>query len=151
MTRAATPNTPETINEMVRTLTNITSSEDNARGLVAPVIRAMGHILFALAALSETPVTMTEEEILDELRAASAHLTGTLTHNPEYLSAPTAGAVTNFAAAVRLTSEAAGSWTPEQRISALGTVATAGAGLATLLDRDLAGISVRDSYPGNSL
>lgn len=125
-----------------------------AKGLLAPLLRASGHVLYLLAATAQTPEggehLLTIEEEIHELTAASEHLAGTNV-STAVLSEATrahvaalqqgyADIATNFTA-----------WNLADRLRGLRSLTNRTAGLAARLDRELAGISRDFSDPGISL
>jgi hypothetical protein len=125
-----------------------TGSSFYAKGLLAPLLRSMNHILFALAGSSCDPTLLTEDEIRNELHEAQAHL------NPAYFYYPT---TLGEIALLRLTryqallTAAADEFDTDGKAERLRTLTNAAADLICYLDWDLAGIDRNYSDPGTSL
>ena len=126
-----------------------------ATGLLAPIIRATGHILYVTAALAveaEEPEAyhLTDEEALRELTAAAGHLSRTVATTE---AAPVSNAckqhVILFCDAVRLAGEEYPLWSDEDRGPSLKDLADRAAQLGAFLDGELAGL--RGSDPGRTL
>lgn len=133
-----------------------TPRQTDAAGLLAPVFRAVGHILFATALSStQTPdaagtapiVAVTDEEILEELRHAGAHWNAI--NQGENLSTATGQVITALGAGITNAVAEYPEWPAATKTSNLRDLANRTAGLASVLDRELAGI--RDSDPGYAL
>ena len=131
-----------------------------ATGFITPIMRAIGHILYAAAAAAATqpaeegaalpqPV-ISEIEIERELQEAYNHLSPA--HFP-FTTANTSLAAQNlietFVSAIRLATFEYSGWTSAERIYNLKALANAAAGIAVFLDYELLGIS--GSNPGSSL
>lgn len=131
-----------------------------ATGFITPIMRAIGHILYAAAAAAATqpaeegaalpqPV-ISEIEIERELQEAYNHLSPA--HFP-FTTANTSLAAQNlietFVSAIRLATLEYSGWTSAERIYNLKALANAAAGIAVFLDYELLGIS--GSNPGSSL
>ena len=134
---------------------NATST--NARGLIAPLIRASGHILFLLAALDHmeqnptaTPL-MTEEEQINEFRHAQTHLDAENLPTLAILSEAARGRLIYLSTYVASAARNYETWTPEQRMDITREFANRIAGLGASLDRELAGVSAGESDAGTSL
>jgi len=145
-----------------------------ATGFITPIMRAIGHILYAAAAAAATqpattatqPATtatqpaaeeaalpqpvISEIEIERELQEAYNHLSPA--HFP-FTTANTSLAAQNlietFVSAIRLATLEYSGWTSAERIYNLKALANAAAGIAVFLDYELLGIS--GSNPGSSL
>lgn len=138
-----------------------------ATGFITPIIRAIGHILYAAAAATATqPATaatqpaaegaalpqpvISEIEIERELQEAYNHLSPA---NFPFTTANTSLAAQNlietFVSAIRLATLEYSGWTSAERIYNLKALANAAAGIAVFLDYELLGIS--GSNPGSSL
>jgi len=144
------------------TITGIpyTPRSEFATGFITPIMRAIGHILYAAAAAAATqpaaeeaalpqPI-ISEIEIERELQEAYNHLSPA---NFPFTTANTSLAAQNlietFVSAIRLATFEYSGWTSAERIYNLKALANAAAGIAVFLDYELLGIS--GSNPGSSL
>lgn len=125
-----------------------TGSSFYARGLLAPLIRSMNHILFALAGSNATPPLLTEDEILNELHEARTHLDPTYFNYPTTLSEISILRLTRYQALIEA---AINEFTTDGGQARLRTLANATTDFACYLDWDLAGIPPSFSDPGTSL
>ena len=131
-----------------------------ATGFITPIMRAIGHILYAAAAAAATqpaaeeaalpqPI-ISEIEIERELQEAYNHLSPA---NFPFTTANTSLAAQNlietFVSAIRLATFEYSGWTSAERIYNLKALANAAAGITVFLDYELLGIS--GSNPGSSL
>lgn len=126
------------------------SRQREATGILAPIIRAGGHILYALAAsIDEDKYTISPEEVLDEIRHAEAHLFAAVDATTD---APISAVAKAYITAIRLAAVAYiteyESWNNGEGIANLRSLANATAAVGAYLDRELAGLT---SYPGSSL
>lgn len=121
-----------------------------ATGFLPPLMRAIGHILFATAAASSEPAYITEEEIERELQEAQNHLSSTnFPYTAFSLSAIATGHCERFVECVSLAAVSYTGWNAEERAYNLSTLADAAAGFAAYLDYELLGVAGSD--PGTSL
>jgi hypothetical protein len=119
----------------------------NAAGFLPPIVRAQGHILFALAASSDDTLPVTNEDVIEELVHAQIHW-GAIT-TPEAVSRATAAHIDNFGEALTFAVNDYQGWTEAQKVTNLRDLANRLAGLSAVLDRELVGIT--DSDPGYQL
>jgi hypothetical protein len=122
----------------------------NATGVLAPIIRAMGHILYCAGAQAESGYNLTDEEVRDELQSAAAHLTLTTTN---IAAAPVSQRAKDYILAwvqaiYDAETEYAG-WDHDTRVANFKDLANRAAGLAAFLDGECMGL--RGSDPGSSL
>jgi hypothetical protein len=131
----------------------------NARGLLAPLVRSMGHVLFLLGiAASETDRSdtavplMTAEEKQNELDHAYDHIPplGEISDSPVLSTDAKANILTYGTIILNLKTEWA-SWDHDDQIRTLRATANAAAALAASFDRELAGFRSDQSDPGTSL
>lgn len=123
---------------------------DTATGLVAPIMRATGHILYVIGAFAEPDYVLSDEEVQRELTDANAHLSGTTaTAQDAPISAAIRAQIINFVNAVHYAAEEYPEWPTEERGPNLASLANAATALGTLFDAELAGVT--DSNPGRSL
>jgi hypothetical protein len=119
-----------------------------AKGLLAPLLRSMNHILFALAGSYAAPPMLTPDEILNELNEAQAHLDPVHFSHPATLSAEGIASIDRYktilAETIRLHAD-------EGEPARLGICVAAAASLAADLDWELAGIPRARSDPGSAL
>lgn len=133
-------------------LTQIPFNADraSASGLLAPIIRASGHILYAMAAFADPGYTIPDEEVRVELNHATAHLAST----PETVeAAPISSACKTIINAFVLATEASvnewNDWTADQKGQNLRDLANRAAAIGAFLDGELAGVP--GSYPGSTV
>jgi hypothetical protein len=145
----ATMTADNMISDISQTL--IAPTQTNATGLVAPLLRATGHLLYALAASSSTPPTMTPEEERDEIAAAALHLNATFTAPDECLTVN----IKDFQSSLvrNVNSAVAGwtNWSAEDHPRVLMALINECLSFGCRLDRELAGIRNSDSNPGSAL
>lgn len=125
-------------------------SQPSATGLLAPIIRAMGHILYVAATAADPNTALADAEAINELTEAKVHLLGTLAvvHNAP-LSEVGKTAILNWVDAVNAANDEWNDWPADERPSSLKDLANRCAALAALLDLELVGL--RNSDPGSSL
>jgi hypothetical protein len=132
---------------------------ENATGLLAPLVRSMGHILFLLGCTaaetdrSETAVPLlTPEEKRNELTNATDHLPSLdTTEASEVLSTAAKAHILTYTSLLDFLATEWSQWTPEDQLATLRATANAAAALATFLDQELAGFTPDQSNPGTSL
>ena len=131
-------------------------TRQEAKGLVAPIMRANGHITFLLAVTAwvtnSTPplpaTTMPVEDQQKELDHAAAHLAPANLAVCDTISTAARSAVENFKLGVIAAKEDWSKWTAAERIASLTDLAHRAAAIGSVLDRELAGLP-RDSIdPG---
>jgi hypothetical protein len=121
-----------------------------ASGLFAPIMRAAGHILYAMAAYADPGYTIPEEEIRRELQHATNHLASTAsTADAAPISTSIKEQITRFCDAVYYASVEWPEWPEESRSQNLKNLANRATAIAAYCDWELAGI--RNSDPGQSL
>lgn len=150
---------PPTYDQFAASLNSLTqppAAQEQARGFLTPIMRAMGHLLYALAGSTATPPVLTAEEVHNEVIAAQTHLaSGIFTALPlaeHPISILSASASFHLSLIVEKTGEITVNWPqlPEaDRPRFLLTLINAYAGYTALLDRELAGIYYAD--PGSTL
>ena len=126
-----------------------------AKGIIAPLIRSSGHILFLTACLSamavpEAAAIMTEEEAIDELRQASAHVDPA--NIPRTIEFSTRGAelLAVYTGAINTAVAGYHDWTAADRLTACRNLSNRAAALGAFLDREFTGIPEAESDPGSS-
>jgi hypothetical protein len=121
-----------------------------ATGLFAPIMRAAGHILYAMAAVADTGYTIPDDEVRRELEHAAGHLTTTIgAADIAPISANAKLYISHFCGAVLCAGLEWAEWTEDQRGQNLKDLANRAAAIAAFCDLELAG--VRGSDPGRSL
>jgi hypothetical protein len=124
--------------------------QTTARGLLAPLMKATGHVLYLVGALAEPGYTLTEEEVQRELADASEHLTGTVAAvGAAPLSRIAKERINAFVLAVDAAENEYPSWSADDRGNNLSALAHRAASLAAFLDGELVGIN--NSDPGRTL
>lgn len=127
-----------------------TSTNQNATGVFAPIMRASGHILYACAAQADEGYTVTPEEIQNELQHASSHLVTTaVSAESSPLSSTAKTYISAFYDATQTAAEEYPDWPETERIQNLRSLADRAASIAAFFDNEYAGI--RDSNPGTTL
>ena len=125
-------------------------SDQMATGILAPIMRASGHILYAVGALAEPGYNLTDEEVGREIDAAAAHLIGTVTTAERApLSTAAKDIVRNFSTAVLAAGLEYRDWPHDERGRNLKDLADRATSLAAFFDNELA--AVRGSQPGRTL
>jgi hypothetical protein len=133
------------------------SAQPNATGVLAPIVRATGHILYVTATLAsseQTPerYTLTDEEAHRELQAAAAHLTRVPTAAEQApVSAACKALIISFCNAVAEANAEYDDWEPDDRGTNLKDLADRAAALASFLDYELLGLQQGASDPGRTL
>lgn len=129
--------------------------QENAKGIIAPLIRATGHLLFLLAHITvqasenHTPLTDTEQQ--QELTDAANHLTAS---NFPDLPTVSTTAKTHLAAFVLGVNNARDNWTTwaaDARGGALRDLTNRAAAIGTILDREFTGLAANAVDPGSSI
>jgi len=129
---------------------------ENASGLLAPLVRSMGHILFLMACVASEkegePPIMTPEEKQNELTHAKDHIPP-LTEITEStaLSNAAKAHIVNYAALIASLHTDWAGWEHDSQVETLRATTNAAAALAAFFDRELAGFRSDQSDPGISL
>ena len=107
-------------------------TEVQSFGLIAPLMRASGHLLFALAGMkNETEAAqMTAEEVSREISDAATHLNIQRTE-PSILSTTSQRHLTDIASACTYAAENNPEWTTEQREQVLTVIVNNVAGFGS--------------------
>lgn len=124
-----------------------TSTTNRGAGLLAPMMRAMGHILYLAGCMADTAITVTNEQATRELTDAKEHWdarTGT-----EAVSSTTAGIIEHISQALTDAIAEYSSWTDQQRSTNIRDLANRMVFVGAKLDREAIGITGSD--PGSSL
>lgn len=118
----------------------------DAAGFLAPIFRAMGHLLMVLNITADEELReQTDDEILlTELRDAHAHWTAV--NAEQALSTATGATVGAFGNAIASAIDEFPTWDETTRVRNIRDLLNRSAGLAAILDRELVGL--RDSDPG---
>lgn len=121
-----------------------------ATGLLAPLIRSMGHVLYCCGASAEPSYTLTIQEVQDELTHATDHLATTLevVHNAP-LSQRAKDLILHYVQAVHDAQTESAAWSADDTTANFKNLANRAAALAAFLDGECVGL--RGSYPGSSL
>ena len=123
---------------------------DRATGILAPIMRTTGHILYLYGALAEPGYVLNEEEAHRELEHAADHLRATDSYISEApISTRAKDILTNFINATRVASEEWDNWPETDRGPRLRDLANRAAAIGSFLDGELAGIE--GAHPGSSL
>jgi hypothetical protein len=132
----------------------------NAMGLLAPLVRSMGHILFLLACVAHEDTNPTDppnpilspEEKQNELTHAKDHLPPLVDINesPVLSALAKTNIITYYTLINTLNTDWAG-WDHNAKMATLRSTANATAALAAFLDQELAGFRSDQSDPGTSL
>jgi hypothetical protein len=145
----------ETFNEFIAPIP-YRPAREYATGVLAPLLRSMGHILYLTAILAqetnnEGEIKMPEEEKQNELNHAAAHLDATpLANDTGTFSTNAKANILTYATAVAHARDSFHNWTPQDRLICLRNLANRAAGLAASLDRELIGLTPENSDPGTS-
>lgn len=142
--------------QFIATLTSIpyVPRQVMARGIVAPILRATGHLLFVYAVLSlpeDSQTILTEEEQINELLHAKEHTDISTLTDLQTLSTAVQGQIATFSEGVHVLHAEYPAWTRDERQAALLAITNRAAGLGVVLDRELAGVPADRSDPGSSL
>jgi hypothetical protein len=130
---------------------SIRGTEQQATGFLAPIMRATGHILFALACINADPAISTEQEIKDEFVAAATHLNATVTVSLGVLSTNAGQQFARWKEHLDLAADQILNWPAADRSRAVLALISETMSFATFLDRELAGIDPSASNPGLAL
>jgi hypothetical protein len=126
------------------------STQREATGILAPLVRSMGHVLYACAALADGGYTIEENEVQYELNHAASHLSTSLEQvHRAPLSQRGKDLILHYVEAVHNARDEFPAWNTDDRISNLKDLANRAAALAAFLDAECIGL--RDSQPGSSL
>jgi hypothetical protein len=122
----------------------------NATGILAPLMRAMGHVLYAVAATCDTGYTITDEEAHSELSHAEGHLARTLASvHAAPLSQTGKDRILAFTQAIYDANSEWRDWDHDTRVANLRDLANRAAALAAYLDFECIGL--HNSDPGLAL
>lgn len=119
----------------------------NGSGFLPPILRAMGHILYLLGCLADEAVEVTQDQGLEELRAAGAHWNART--DSENLSGDARARATLIGTAIGDATREWPEWTDDQKRDNLRDLAHRLVQFGADLDRELVGITGSD--PGSSL
>lgn len=126
------------------------SSQRDATGILAPLVRSMGHVLYACAAIADEGYAIEETEVKNELDHAAGHLSTSLAEvHRAPLSQRGKDLILYYVEAVHNARDEFTAWSSDDRINNLKDLANRAAALAAFLDAECIGI--RDSQPGSSL
>lgn len=121
-----------------------------ATGVLAPIMRATGHILYCLGAIAEPGYVLTTEEAVDELKHAAAHLAETPVQTADLpISAIAKIYVTEFCGAVNAAADEYAGWTGGSRGPNLKDLSNRAAAVGSFFDKEALGSW--DSNPGHTL
>jgi hypothetical protein len=125
----------------------------NATGLLAPLVRSMGHLLYLGAILSKAKADgVIYEEAYTELGFAKDHLPQTIFINDSPVLSQTAKIYINtYIASVCDLEEYWNEWDEDARLRCIIATVNAVAALAAYLDQELAGFLPNQSDPGTLL
>jgi hypothetical protein len=118
-------------------------------GFTAPIMRAYGHILYALAATADEGYTINPDEAIEELSQARYHLNAV--HTDENISRTTRRFFQTLQDATGLVTDGYESWADEDRKIVLADLANRFAAFATKLDFEFVGLDSTTADPGLSL
>ena len=122
----------------------------NATGILAPIIRASGHILYLYGALAEPGYVLTDEEAVIELTHAADHLNQTRNvAEAAPISYIAKTYIAAFCSATKFALAEWSEWNTDDRGSHLRDLANRAAAIGAYLDNELAGVGLSD--PGSSL
>lgn len=122
-------------------------TEAAATGIVAPLIRASGHLLYLLAEMSEHAEGIDDESAKREITEAAEHFNWPIPES-DIISRLTREQIGHFKSALTIANDEWDNWTPEDRIQNLKSLAHRAAGIGTQLDWEYAGVI--GSNPGRS-
>jgi hypothetical protein len=126
------------------------SEQPNATGLLAPITRATGHIMYVIATLADTAYELSDEEAVTELGHATTHLTRTIaTAEQAPISTRSRSLIAAWVNAVAAAMVEYNDWPADERGRNLKDLADRSAALAAHFDFEFAGLSGSD--PGRSL
>jgi hypothetical protein len=112
-----------------------------ASGLLAPMVRAMGHILYAFAAFSDPGYTIPDEEVKRELEHAAGHIASTpAVADVAPISTNAKNYVIAFYGALLCANLEWDAWTADERGTNLRNLANRAAAIAAFFDTEYAGI-----------
>lgn len=125
-------------------------AQQTATGLLAPIMRASGHILYTMAAIADEGYTISDEEVQRELEHAAGHLIATTaTVDDAPVSAACKNIVRAFCAATLAAHQEWTSWPEADRTNNLRHLANRASAIGAFFDGELAGVF--NSDPGSSL
>lgn len=127
-----------------------TAIQAEATGFLPPIFRAIGHILFTLAAIADDPPNLDDDQVIGEFTHARDHWTAAT-------PAADSGALSDHAKAIHTSITTLlndfiteyGGWDHATRVRNTRHVANAFAGYAVTLDLELVGLD--DSDHGQNL
>jgi hypothetical protein len=147
----ATPTPVEQFQTLIRSLP-FTPNTTTSTGLFTPFLRAVGHLLFVLAAINETRcAVLTPEEIATELTHAAEHINVIGDAQKANLSRAASAHLTAFQQAVNMAATQYATWPETDRTGHLRDLTNRAAGIATYFDRELAGLAAGTVDAGSSL
>lgn len=124
-----------------------TGRVQQATGFLAPMVRAMGHILFLMGCVADADVTVNAGEAEAELDHAVEHWNARA--NTEAVSTASRDRATAIGTALTEARAEWPNWNDEQRVANLRDLAQRILQYCADLDRELVGI--RESDPGTAL
>ena len=124
------------------------AKQPNAKGILPPIIRAIGHIVFVAACVSDEKVAITNDEAKAELTHAKEHWDAIAAGNPN-LSDASRTALVFFGITLGDALNEFDEWDDKGRVKNLKDLAQRAAALSAAFDREFIGIL--DSDPGLSL
>lgn len=125
-----------------------TPSTEQGRGFLPPMTRAIGHLLYLLGRISDTPTRRpTDNQITEEISAIQLHFTEFTV--PDFMTENTTSYVNNFKALLDSTAENLVSWDEDTRKSNLTILNNRAIEVMKHLDREILGIT--DSDAGQNL
>lgn len=123
-------------------------STENGAGLLPPLTRTAGHLLYLLGRLSDTPTRRpTDNQIREEIDSTKIHLTNLTI--PDYLSTSTKDILDKWMRASEALFEQIATWEMETRIQNLRALCNRTIQLMVVLDRETLGLTESDA--GQSL
>jgi len=122
-------------------------AQPEAVGLLPPIARTLGHLMFVLEHVAAERNALTEDELLAELTHARSHWDAINTN--EALSFATTAELNKVGAAIRSAAREYGGWDRDNRIRNLRDLSNRIVGFTVALDRELVGSRVSD--PGFNL
>jgi hypothetical protein len=153
--RTTTIDTP-TAAQILSNLSTIPFSPSGqlARGIIAPIMRAAGHLLYLRADLANEAGSfahMTPEEQKNEVQHAKEHLAGAnLPADLDTLSVTAKGHIGVFVANVGYIYDGWDGFNADDRANLVSSAAHRAAALGCFLDRELTGINTTATDPGSS-
>jgi hypothetical protein len=125
-----------------------TPTTDSGRGFLPVFQRAVGHFLYVLGRLTDTPTRRpTDNQIREEIDSIKLHFTDLII--PDYMSTRSKTYIENFQNAFNILDAEIESWDAETRVNNLRSLDNRAIQLMAFLDREVLGID--NSDPGQSL